>query len=415
MRIAVLLDWIVLPAETRVPRYHRSLPILIAGLATIGPFTIDTYLPSFPAMAADMGVSQTMVQQTLTAYLIPFAFMMLFHGALSDAFGRRPIILIGLTGYVLASIGCALAPNMTVLLLCRALQGLVAGAGTAIGRALIRDAYQGFEAQRMMSRVMMIFAIAPAIAPLIGGTLQVLFGWRSNFWFLTLFGAILLVACWRYLPETHPPHARQRFAPAPLLAAYRHVGLNLRFLLLSGVTALSFGAFFIYVLSAPAFIYRHLGLNEHGFAWLFISGVIGMMAGSYLSGRLAGKLAPVRTVWLGFALMLAASAYNNLYYLWFTPQVPWSVLHQVVGAMGMALAMPSASLMVLDFFPRNRGMAASLQSCLQSLIIAFVAAIAAPLFSTSAAFLAFGSLLLALAGLVLWMVYLSLPRVEVQP
>lgn len=397
------------------PRYHRLLPVLIAGLATIGPFSIDTYLPSFPAMAADLGVAEVLVQQTLTAYLIPFAFMMLFHGALSDAFGRRPVILIGLAGYVIASIGCALAPSMSVLLACRALQGLVAGAGTAIGRALVRDAYQGVEAQRMMSRVMLIFAIAPAIAPLIGGTLQMAFGWRANFWFLTLFGSLLFLACWRYLPETHPKHARQRFAPAPLLAAYRHVGLNGRFVLLSGVTALCFAAFFIYVLSAPAFIYRHLGLNEHGFAWLFISGVAGMMIGSYLSGRLAGKLTPRRTVWLGFALIFVASAYNNLYYLWFTPQVPWSVLHQIIGAMGMALVMPSATLMMLDLFPKNRGMAASLQSCVQSLIIAFVAAIAAPLFSSSAAFLAFGSLLLALCGLLLWLAYLRLPRIGVEP
>lgn len=397
------------------PRYHRLLPVLIAGLATIGPFSIDTYLPSFPAMAADLGVTQLVVQQTLTAYLIPFAFMMLFHGALSDAFGRKPVILIGLGGYVIAAVACALAPNMTVLLIGRAMQGLVAGAGTSISRAVVRDAYQGVEAQRMMSRVMMIFAIAPAIAPLIGGTLQMWFGWRANFWFLATFGAVLFFACARYLPETHPLQARQQFAPRPLLAAYRHVGLSARFVLLSFVTAFSFAAFFIYVLSAPAFIYRHLGLNEHGFAWLFISGVIGMTIGSYLSGRLAGKLTLRRTVWLGFALIFLASAYNNLYYLWFAPQVPWSVLHQVVGALGMALVMPSATLMMLDLFPKNRGMAASLQGCLQSLIIAFVAAIAAPLFSTSAPSLALGSLLLAVTGLALWLAYLRLPRIEVHP
>src|SRR5687767_3592854 len=117
---------LLLPPEIR---HRRLLPLLIAGLATLGPFTIDTYLPSFPAIAAEMGTTEVIVQQTLTAYLIPFAFMMLFHGALSDAFGRRPVILLGVGGYVLASIGCALAPNMHVLLICRAMQGLVAGAG----------------------------------------------------------------------------------------------------------------------------------------------------------------------------------------------------------------------------------------------------------------------------------------------
>lgn len=401
-----------MPTETR---QRVLLPLLIAGLATLGPFSIDTYLPSFPAMAADLNTTEVMVQQTLTAYLIPFAFMMLFHGALSDAFGRRPVILIGVGGYVLASLICALAPNMQVLLIGRALQGLVAGAGTSISRALVRDAYQGVEAQRMMSRVMLMFAIAPAIAPVIGGWLQTLFGWRANFWFLTLFGALLFATCLRYLPETHPPHARQQFAPKPLLAAYRHVGFSVRFLLLACVSGLVFAGFFIYVLAAPAFIYRHLGLNERSFAWLFVAGVIGMMGGSYLSGRLAGRLSPRATVRLGFTLMFVGAIYNNLFYMGFSPQLPWSVVHQVVYAVGMSLTFPSLALMLLDLFPRNRGMAASLQACLQSLIIAFVAAIAAPLFAGTAAQLALGALLFALAGLLLWLVFLSLPKVEVQP
>ncbi len=396
-------------------RHRRWLPLLIAGLATIGPFTIDTYLPSFPAMAAAFDTTEVLVQQTLTAYLIPFAFMMLFHGAISDAVGRRPVILIGLGGYVIASIGCALAPNMHTLLICRALQGLVAGASTSLSRAVVRDAYQGVEAQRLMSRVMLIFSLAPAIAPVIGGGLQAWFGWRANFWFLALFGAVLLVSCYRYLPETHGVSSRQRFAPAPLLAAYKHVILNPRFILLAGASSFSFMGFFLYVLSAPAFIYRHLGLNEHGFAWLFVAGVIGMMLGAYTSGRLAGKLTLRRTVWLAFAVMFAGAAYNNLFYMVFSPQLPWSVVHQVIYGAGMSMAMPSLTLMLLDLFPHNRGMAASLQSCVQSMAAGFVAAIASPLFSGSAPMLAFGAILFAIAALVLWLVYLLLPRAELQP
>lgn len=395
------------PLPTEI-RHRRWLPLLIAGLATIGPFAIDTYLPSFPAMALEMQTTEVLMQQTLTAYLVPFAVMMLFHGALSDAFGRRPVILIGVGGFVLASIGCALADSMTLLLICRAMQGLVAGAGTSISRAVVRDVYQGVEAQRLLSRVMLLFSIAPAIAPIIGGWLQTWFGWRANFWFLAAFGAVLLVACYRYLPETHPASARQRFAPAPLLAAYRLVALNPRFLLLAGVSSLSFAGFFLYVLSAPAFIYRHLGLTAHDFAWLFMAGVIGMMLGAFMSGRLAGRLTPRQTVRMGFALMFVGVAYNNLFYIWFLPQLPWSVVHQVIVATGMAMAMPSLTLMLLELFPHNRGMAASLQSCVQSMVAGFVAAIASPLFSASAATMAFGGLLFALGALVLWRVYLQL-------
>ena len=397
-----------------VPRYSRWLPLLIAGLATIGPFTIDTYLPSFPAIAAEMATTEVLIQQTLTAYLIPFAVMMLFHGAISDAVGRRPVILVGLGGYVLASIGCAMADSMTMLLICRALQGLVAGASTALSRAVVRDAYQGVEAQRQMSRVMLIFSIAPAIAPIIGGALQTWFGWRANFWFLSLFGALLFIACHRYLPETLPASARQRFAAAPLLAAYRLVALNPKFILLAGTSSLSFAGFFLYVLSAPAFIYRHLGLTAHDFAWLFMAGVIGMMLGATLSGRLAGKFSARRTVWLSFSIMFAGVAYNNLFYLAFPPQLPWSVAHQVIVATGMALAMPSLTLMLLDLFPHNRGMAASLQSCVQSMVAGFVAAIASPLFSATAATMAFGGLLFALAALMLWLAYLWLLRTRGQ-
>jgi len=380
----------------------------------MGPFTIDTYLPSFPAMGRDFGVSPVLIQQTLTAYLVPFSVMMLFHGALSDALGRRPIILIGVAGYVLASIGCALAPSLGVLLACRAMQGLVAGAGTVISRALIRDAYEGHEAQRLMSQVMMIFAIAPGIAPVIGGWLQSWMGWRANFWFLSLFSIVLFLVCYWYLPETHPPQARQRFSPKPLLAAYRLVAFNQRFWLLALVNSCIFAGFFLYVLNAPTFIYQHLKLAEHDFVWIFMSGVIGMMVGSFLSGRLAGRLSPKHTVSVAFIIMLLAALYNNLYYVWFEPQLPWSVLHQIVYAMGMSMGMPSMTLMVLDLFPQNRGMAASLQGCVQSMSAAFVAAVAAPLCSASAASMAFGGLIFPVLALLLWMIYQALPDLKGQ-
>ena len=204
-------------------RQSAFLPLLIAGLATIGPFSIDTYLPSFPAMSDALGTTPLHVQQTLTAYLLPYAGMMLFHGAVSDAFGRRRPILAGIAGYTIASVGCALSAGIGMLLFFRALQGLLAGVGMVLGRAIIRDCYHGHEAQRLMSRVLMIFALAPAVAPVIGGWLQAWFGWRANFWFLGGLGLTLFLACLRFLPETHPPHARSRFAPAPLIAAYRHV------------------------------------------------------------------------------------------------------------------------------------------------------------------------------------------------
>src|SRR5262245_45455136 len=175
----------------------------------LGPFSIDTYLPSFPAIARDFAVTPLQVQQTLSAYLAPFAVMMLLHGTLSDSFGRRPVILMNLVLFTAATVACALARDFTQLVVFRVLQGLSAGAGIAVGRAIIRDSFEGFAAQRLMSLVTMIFGIAPAIAPVIGGWLQSAFGWHSVFVFLACYAAIMLVVCWRALPETHPPAARQ--------------------------------------------------------------------------------------------------------------------------------------------------------------------------------------------------------------
>ena len=167
----------------RGPRW--LLAVLLALLGMVGPFSIDTYLPAFPAIAQALAATPVQMQQTLSAYLFAFAFMTLFHGALSDSFGRRPVVLWGLAVFTLASAGCALAQNIGTLVLFRALQGLSAGAGIVVSRAVIRDMFAPAQAQQVMSQVTIFFGIAPAIAPIVGGTVSVYLGWHSVFWFLT--------------------------------------------------------------------------------------------------------------------------------------------------------------------------------------------------------------------------------------
>src|SRR5690606_20502763 len=168
-----------------------GLAALLAALAAIGPFSIDTYLPAFPEIGAALGATQIEVQQTLTAYMTTFAVMALWHGALSDAFGRRRVIIVTISLFGVASLLCACATTIEWLWIGRALQGMSAGSGMVVGRAVIRDVFDGPRAQRLMSRVMMIFGIAPAIAPMVGGVLLLAFGWRSIFVFLALFAAVL--------------------------------------------------------------------------------------------------------------------------------------------------------------------------------------------------------------------------------
>src|SRR5690606_7811273 len=175
------------PAVHMTTRSTRTLTLLLAGLAMFGPFSIDTIFPAFPQMAAQFGADKVAMQQTISVYLLSYALMSIVHGPLSDALGRRRVILAGLVVFTLASVGCALSGDLPTLLAFRALQGLSAGVGLIVGRAVIRDVLQGDDAQRLMSHVSMIFGIAPAIAPILGGWMLGAGRWPLIFWFLAAF------------------------------------------------------------------------------------------------------------------------------------------------------------------------------------------------------------------------------------
>lgn len=382
----------------------RGIAVLLAAISTLGPFSIDTYLPSLEDIGASLAASPLAVQQTLTSYLLAFALMSLWHGAFSDAFGRRRVVLINLVLFGLASAGCAFATQVEHLWALRALQGMSAGAGTVLARAIVRDLFDGPAAQRLMSHITMVFALAPAIAPVIGGRLQAWFGWRSVFVFLVLMSVALLIACWRFLPETLPPARRQSLRPGPLARGYLHVMTSREFLLACGGLSFNFAAFFLYVMSAPVFLMRHLGVPVTGFFWLFGPAMAGLLAGSWLSGRLAGRLTPSRTIARGYLAMGLAALVNLLICAFLPPGLPWSVLPIPLFTLGMSLAMPSLTLLALDPFPERRGMAASCQMFLQSTMNGVLAGVIAPALWGSTPMLAAGMAgLLGLGALSTWL------------
>lgn len=390
-----------------MPASSPRLAWVLAALSAIGPFAIDTYLPAFPEMARDLGASAVEVQQTLTAYMVTFALMVLWHGALADRFGRRRVLIAATAFFSGASLLCAFAPTIEWLWAGRALQGLCGGAGMVIGRAVIRDLHEGPQAQRLMSRVMMIFGIAPAVAPLFGGYLLVLLGWRSIFVFLALFGLALVVLTWRTLPETLAPADRQPMHPVALARGYGSVLGSRAFLLLAGAVALMFNGFFLYILSAPAFVMTHLGLRAQDFSWLFVPSVAGMMLGSALSGRVAGHWSAARTIGAGFVVMLGAAAAGVAMSLVTLPDPRWLVLPIACYSIGMAVAMPSLSIMALDLFPARRGMASSCQSFLQVGANAAIAGALVPLLWSSTVYLALGMLGFALLSLLAYRSWLA--------
>ena len=378
----------------------RGIALLLASLSALGPFSIDSYLPSFHDIATSLGASQLAVQQTLSIYLLAFAVMTLWHGAIADRFGRRRVILAALALFGLASVGCTLATSIEQLWFGRAKQGITAGAGIVISRAIVRDLFDGADAQRLMAQMTMMFALAPAIAPVIGGWLQTLFGWRMVFAFLVLMTALLGLACWRLLPETLAPEKRQSLRPGYLARSYWRVLTAPAFLFACAALALNFAGFFIYVLSAPVFLMTHLGLPETAFLWLFGPAMGGLLCGSWLSGRLAGRLPLARSIALGYAVMITAATLNLGLNLALPPGLPWSVLPLFVYTTGMALAMPCLTILALDPFPAQRGLAASCQTFLQSGFNSLAAALIAPALWGSTLNLALGmGGLLLLGGL----------------
>ncbi|MCE1240948.1 MAG: multidrug effflux MFS transporter [Azonexaceae bacterium] len=384
-------------------RNTRGLALLLAVLSALGPFSIDTYLPSFHDIGSSLQATPLDVQQTLSAYLFSFAVMTLWHGAIADRFGRRRVILWALALFGVASAGCTLAGSIGQLWFWRAMQGVTAGAGIVVSRAIVRDLFDGAAAQRLMSQITMMFALAPAIAPVIGGWLQSAFGWRSIFVFLTLSTAALWFTCFKLLPETLPPARRQSLQPAYLGRTYWKVLSSPRFLLVCAALSCNFGGFFIYVLSAPTFLMSHLKLPETAFLWLFGPAMSGLVCGSWLSGRLAGRISLGRTVALGYAVMAAAAVLNLAINLTLPPGLPWSVAPLFVYTTGMSLALPCLTLFALDPFPEQRGLAASCQTFFQSGFNGFAAAVIAPLLWGTTLHLALGMAgLLTLGALAAW-------------
>jgi len=384
----------------RGPRW--KLAVLLACMGMLGPFSIDTYLPAFSGIAQSLGATPVQMQQTLSAYLFGFAILNLFHGALSDSVGRKPVILVGIGVFTLASVGCALSQTIGQLVFFRALQGMSAGAGMVVSRAIIRDMFPPADAQRVMSQVTIFFGIAPAVAPLFGGWLFVAVGWHSVFWFLALIGLLLGMLIWQRLPETLHTGMRQPMEWRPLLRGYLEMGRNPRFLMLALASGIPFNGMFLYVLSAPVWLGEVLHLQPTQFFWFFILSVSGIMLGAFVSGRLAGRLRPKYQIRRGFIVMLAVSLLNVLLNLTLEPHPAWALLTVSVFSFGWALMVPAVTLMVLDLVPERRGMASSMQAFIGSLANGLVAGVVAPLVMHSAGALALTSLGMLCVGLFAW-------------
>jgi DHA1 family bicyclomycin/chloramphenicol resistance-like MFS transporter len=383
-----------------------TLSLVLAGLAALAPFAIDTYLPAFPGLELALVASPLELQQSLTFYLLPYALMTLWHGAISDSIGRITTIKWGLGVFVLASIGCAFANNIETLWFFRVMQGLSGGAGNVVARAMVRDLFEGPQAHRVMATVQMLFGIAPAVAPIIGGLLLGIH-WQAIFVFLALYAAISLWAAVRYLPETMPKEKRMPLSAKKVLSSYRLIFSDKEFNLVVLASAANFAAFFIYVLASPVFLVKQLGLSDQQFGYMFIPTVCGMVLGSYLAKRAAGVYSSQQVLKVAYAWMGAMVLLNLVVCLNLAVSPFYNILPVALFNVGMALAMPILSLAALDRHAKIRGTAASGQAFVQMLLSTVSAGLIVPLVWVEplglalamAAYLLFSGLVLRLSQL----------------
>jgi MFS transporter, DHA1 family, multidrug resistance protein len=381
---------------------HRLLIWILAALNMIGALSIDAYLPALPAIALQFGVSAAIAQQSLTVYIFAFAFMTLFYGTLSDSFGRKPVIQFSLVLYLVSSIGAAFSPSLGWLMAFRTVQGLSAGAGSVVGRAIIGDLLSGAEAQRAMAYTAVIFGMAPAIAPILGGWLQVAYGWRSIFVFIAAFTLILMVVCQIFLQESLPQKDRHPFHFKVIVANYWQVGCHARFMFRCMGNALAFSGIMFYVGAAPAFVMTILHLSAKQFGWLFVPLIGGMTLGSFVSGRLSYRHSSDFMIRNGYVIMVVSAFLSLAYAAIFTVAIPWVILPLFTYGIGMSLALPAMAIVMLQTFPKVRGLASSLMSFTFMIVFAVGAGLICPLVFDSAFHLAATVIVGLCASMLFW-------------
>lgn len=378
-----------------------TITLVLASLAMIGPFAIDTIFPAFGQVGQDFGVDSSAMQQVTSVYMLAFAIMSIFHGPIADAVGRKPVMITGLAGFALANVFAALAPSFGLLLLARFIQGAFAGAATIVSRVVIRDLFAGAEAQKLMAQVMMIFSVAPAIAPILGGWLLTVGQWPLIFWAVAGYALLMIVTVAVLLPETLPVADRQPLRPGNVVRSLLQVATKPALIRISFTMAMGFGGYFIYILGAPIIMLDLLGEGEQDFWKLFIPLIGGMLIGSYLSGRLAGKIPRYRLVTVIMPLTVIAGAIN-LVLVFISPTLPWAVIGPTLLSVAIGTVFPILNLEILELFPHQRGSAASIGTFASLIFNALVAGAVIPLAAASLVSLAALGLGLSILSALGW-------------
>ena len=388
-----------------VPRTRKAtvLLVMVLGLLTAsGPLATDMYLPAFPQITEALGTVEAQVQLTLTAMMLGLSLGQLVIGPMSDAWGRRGPLLVGVAVFTVVSVLCVFVPNVTVFIALRFVQGMAGAAGAVIARAVVRDLFKGDDAVRFFSRLALVMMLAPLLAPLLGAQLLLVGPWQLSFWVLAVMSALSFVVTLLWLPESLPVAERRRQGP---LALVRTVGRLVRQPQFMGpvlTLGLSFGMLFTYV-SAFSFVsQQEFGASPQLYAWLFAVNSLGLMAGTQTNGLLVGRMETLRRLGAGLTLalvsviVLVVLAASGMATLWVTVGLLALMMFSV------GFIMPNATVTALDGQPASvAGTASALMGALQFALGGGVAALAGMTPSGQASLFSMAVVMVGAAGLSL--------------
>ncbi len=349
--------------STRLNHDSRGLLALLAALVALGPLSVDMYLPAMPAMKADFGTDIAQMHLTLSSYLTGFASFHLLCGPLADRFGRRPVLLSGTALFVLACIGCSLSDSVEEILVYRFVQGVGACVGPTLARTVVRDVFGPVRAARALSIIAMLMALAPAVAPLLGGVALLVMPWPSIFLFLAAYGAVMIYLIQRFLGETLP----QRQGLHPLIIARNYTALlrDGNFIAAIGAGGLCYAGLMIYLASSSFVFIDMYGVPSQYYGLIFLTSVVGYMAGSALSARLSSRLDSEQVLGTGGLLALGACLMTLACWALAPQQLMSLVFPMVFYSCALGLVLPHSMTIALRHYPHVAGTASSLLGFVQ--------------------------------------------------
>jgi DHA1 family bicyclomycin/chloramphenicol resistance-like MFS transporter len=337
------------------------MTVLLGALIGVSPFAMDIYLASMPSMTMSLATSAPMVQLTLSVYMYGLGVGQLFAGPLSDRYGRRSVLLGGTALFAVASLACAKAPSVEMLIVARLVQSLAVAACSTVPRALVRDLLSGDDAAHMLSLMGMLLGIAPIVAPIIGGQLHVAFGWRSTFAFVTIYAVIALFAVWRSLPETLREANHHALRPRIMLRNFSRLLHSRVFLGYFFVSCFTFCGLFAFLAGSSFVFVSVMGEGERGFGFLFGAVMLGNITGATIASRVVRRYGIDRVIRFSAGLGLAAGATMAA--------LAWAGVHHALAIVlpmfvymvSLMLTAPQAMAGAMTPFPEIAGAAASLQ------------------------------------------------------